>query len=65
LEFHWINGNDSRQYGLDFGVWIRKVDAPELTPDELVWSPVKRTGGARAPRREGGRLIDKICAQLA
>ena len=39
--------------------------APELNPDELVWSHVKRTGVARAPLRKGERLQDKIEAQLA
>ena len=39
--------------------------APELNPDELVWSHVKRTGVARAPLRRGEKLRDKIDAQLA
>lgn len=39
--------------------------APELNPDELVWSYVKRTGVARAPLRKGERLLDKIKVQLA
>lgn len=39
--------------------------APELNPDELVWSHVKRTGVARTPLRKGEKLIDKIEAQLA
>lgn len=39
--------------------------APELNPDELVWSHMKRTGVARAPLRKGERLQDKIAAQLA
>lgn len=39
--------------------------APELNPDELIWSHVKRTGVARAPLRKGERLQDKITAQLA
>jgi transposase len=39
--------------------------APELNPDELVWSPVKRTGVARTPLRKGERLREKIEAQLA
>ncbi len=39
--------------------------APELNPDELVWSHVKRTGVARAPLRKGERLREKIDAQLA
>ena len=25
--FHWINGKDPRQYGLDFGLWTRSVVA--------------------------------------
>jgi transposase len=39
--------------------------APELNPDELVWSHVKRTGVARTPLRKGERLQEKIEAQLA
>jgi transposase len=39
--------------------------APELNPDELVWSHMKRTGVARAPLRRGERLGDKVAAQLA
>jgi transposase len=39
--------------------------APELNPDELVWSYVKRTGVARKPLHKGERLKDKIEAQLA
>jgi transposase len=39
--------------------------APELNPDELVWSYVKRTGVARTPLRKGERMRDKIEAQLA
>src|SRR6202020_1791651 len=38
--------------------------APELNPDELVWSHMKRTGVARAPLRRGERLQAKIEAQL-
>ena len=34
--------------------------APELNPDELVWSHMKRTGVARAPLRRGEKLRDKI-----
>ena len=33
--------------------------APELNPDELVWSHMKRTGVARAPLRRGERLRGK------
>ena len=39
--------------------------APELNPDELVWSHVKRTGVARAPLRRGEKLQAKIEAQLS
>ena len=39
--------------------------APELNPDELVWSHMKRTGVARTPLRKGEKLIDKVEAQLA
>ena len=39
--------------------------APELNPDELVWSHMKRTGVARKPLRKGEKLRDKIEAQLA
>jgi len=39
--------------------------APELNPDELVWSHMKRTGVARAPLRKGETLQDKIETQLA
>lgn len=39
--------------------------APDLNPDELVWSHVKRTGAARRPLRTGEKLRDKIEEQLA
>jgi transposase len=39
--------------------------APELNPDELVWSHMKRTGVARSPLRHGEKLADKVEAQLA
>src|ERR1700740_285039 len=39
--------------------------APELNPDEFVWSHKKRTGVARTPLRKGEKLKDKIEAQLA
>jgi len=38
--------------------------APDLNPDELVWSHVKRTGVARTPLRKGEKLRDKIESQL-
>jgi transposase len=39
--------------------------APELNPDELVWSHMKRTGVARNPLRKGEKLNEKVEAQLA
>jgi transposase len=39
--------------------------APELNPDELVWSHVKRTGVARCPLQKGEKLEPKIHEQLA
>ena len=39
--------------------------APELNPDELVWSHVKRTGVFRTPLRKGEKLSEKIDMQLA
>jgi transposase len=38
--------------------------APELNPDELVWSHMKRTGVARSPLHRGEKLQEKIEAQL-
>ena len=39
--------------------------APELNPDELVWSHMKRTGVTRNPLRKGEKLQEKVEAQLA
>lgn len=39
--------------------------APELNPDELVWSHAKRTGNARRPLQTGERLEPRVAAQLA
>lgn len=39
--------------------------APDLNPDELVWSYMKRTGVARTPLRKGESLQGKVDAQLA
>lgn len=39
--------------------------APDLNPDELVWSHVKRTGTARRPLQKGEKMRDKIEEQLA
>lgn len=39
--------------------------APDLNPDELVWSHVKRTGTARRPLQAGEHLDERIHAELA
>lgn len=39
--------------------------APELNPDELVWSYAKSTGVARSPLRAGEKLGDRVQAQLS
>ena len=39
-------------------------DAPDLNPDELVWSHAKRTGTARRPLKAGETLAAKIDAEL-
>lgn len=39
--------------------------APDLNPDELVWSYAKRTGRARQPLRAGEKLADRVHAQLS
>lgn len=39
--------------------------APELNPDELVWSHAKRTGNARRPLQKGEKLEQRIAVQLA
>ena len=39
--------------------------APELNPDELVWSHVKRTGTARRPLQKGEQLASRIDSELA
>lgn len=39
--------------------------APDLNPDELVWSHIKRTGTARRPLQAGEHLDKRIDAELA
>lgn len=39
--------------------------APDLNPDELVWSHAKRTGNARRPLQNGEKLQERVSAQLA
>ena len=39
--------------------------APDLNPDELVWSYTKRTGIARSPLRGGEKLADRVHQQLS
>jgi len=38
--------------------------APDLNPDELVWSHAKRTGVARRPLKKGEKLQDRVHEQL-
>ncbi|MDT4851451.1 IS630 family transposase ISAzo30 [compost metagenome] len=38
--------------------------APDLNPDELVWSHIKRTGVARNPLRAGEKLEIRVEQQL-
>jgi len=39
--------------------------APDLNPDELVWSHVKRTGTARRPLQKGEKLRERIDSELS
>lgn len=39
--------------------------APDLNPDELVWSHAKRTGNARRPLQKGEKLEQRVAVQLA
>lgn len=39
--------------------------APDLNPDELVWSHAKRTGNARGPLQQGEKLQQRVAGQLA
>jgi transposase len=39
--------------------------APDLNPDEFVWSHVKRTGTARRPLQQGEKLHERIEEELA
>jgi transposase len=38
--------------------------APDLNPDELMWSHTKRTGVARRPLRKGENLEENVNEQL-
>lgn len=38
--------------------------APDLNPDELVWSHAKRTGHARRPLQKGETLAERMTTQL-
>lgn len=39
--------------------------APDLNPDELVWSHAKRTGHAKRPLQKGEQLDERVTMQLA
>jgi transposase len=47
--------------------WAEEVPgyAPELNPDELVWSYAKRTDRARRPLQRGEKPAPRVAAQLA
>ncbi len=53
----WLNGKLTLHYLPGY--------APDLNPDELVWSHAKRTGNARRPLQKGERLAERVAAQLA
>jgi hypothetical protein len=42
----------------------RPGSAPDLNPDELVWSHAKRTGMARSPLKAENKLQPRIDTQL-
>jgi len=48
--FRWINGNDPRQYGLDFGLWTRSV----------VSDLIERKFGVRLGLTAVGELLAKL-----
>ncbi len=48
--FRWINGNDPRQYGLDFGLWTRRVVA----------DLIERKFGIRLGLTAVGELLAKL-----
>jgi len=48
--FRWINGNDPRQYGLDFGLWTRSV----------VSDLIERKFGIRLGLTAVGELLAKL-----
>lgn len=48
--FRWINGNDPRQYGLDFGLWSRSV----------VGDMIERKFGIRLGLTAVGELLAKL-----
>jgi hypothetical protein len=39
--------------------------APDLNPDQLVWSHVKRTGTVRRPLQKGEKLRGRIDSEFA
>ena len=48
--FRWINGRDSRQYGLDFGLWTRA----------MVAGLIEQKFGVRLGVTAGGELLAKL-----
>ena len=54
------NGSSSGKLALHFLPGY----APDLNPDELVWSHVKRTGTARSPLQKSEQLQDRNQTEL-
>jgi len=46
-------------------VYGRGFNAPDLNPDELVWSYAKRTGVSRNPLRAGEKLVERVHEKLS
>ena len=66
--FRWVNGRDPRQYGLDFGLWTRRIVAllievgqGRLAPSavaSLVEAPGRVLHGRAAPAR--GLTLERV-----
>ena len=60
MDAKWIMGRWKKS-----ARWRSNGYAPDLNPDELVWSYAKRTGNARRPLQKGEKLEERVHAQLA
>ena len=72
---HWMLDSLPARQRADVRAFVESTDgrlplhflpgyAPDLNPDELVWSHVKRTGTARRPLQAGEVLRERSDAQL-